>query len=102
HRLPTMAALCPKRGEPEGVMTESGSETNRLSSLLPRARPGRDDLPCGEFDIRIARDGTWYHQGTPFTRHALVKLFSTVLRRDDNGDFLLATPVERGRIQVDD
>lgn len=55
-----------------------------------------------DFQIRIARDGTWYHEGTPFTRHALVKLFSTVLRREDDGTFVLATPVERGRIEVED
>jgi hypothetical protein len=62
----------------------------------------RPDLPCGDFGIRIARDGTWYHEGTPFTRPALVRLFSTVLRRAENGDYLLQTPVERGRIEVED
>lgn len=54
------------------------------------------------FGIRIGRDGTWYYQGTPINRMPLVKLFSTVLRRDDMGDFWLVTPVERGRIDVDD
>jgi len=57
---------------------------------------------CGNFEMRIARDGTWYHQGAPIRRMALVKLFATVLRRDDSGDFWLVTPVERGRIDVDD
>ena len=55
-----------------------------------------------EYDIRIARDGTWFYHGTAITRKPLVKLFSTVLRRDSAGDFWLITPAERGRIQVDD
>ena len=54
------------------------------------------------FDIRIGRDGTWYHQGSPINRIALVKLFASVLRRDESGDYWLITPAERGRIQVDD
>jgi hypothetical protein len=54
------------------------------------------------FGIRIGRDGTWYYLGTPIKRLPLVKLFSTVLWRDDKGDFWLVTPVERGRIDVDD
>jgi hypothetical protein len=54
------------------------------------------------FGMRIGRDGTWYYLGTPIKRLPLVKLFSTVLRRDDKGDFWLVTPVERGRIDVDD
>jgi hypothetical protein len=52
--------------------------------------------------MRIARDGTWFYRGTPIGRKALVKLFSTVIKRDDHGDFWLETPVEKGRIQVDD
>lgn len=57
---------------------------------------------CGEFDIRIDRDGTWYYMGTPFNRKRLVKLLSTVIRRDDEGGYWLVTPVEAGRITVDD
>ncbi len=56
---------------------------------------------CGEIDIRIARDGVWFHDGSPIGRPALVRLFSTVLRRDPDG-FHLVTPVEKLRIQVDD
>jgi len=55
-----------------------------------------------DFGIRIARDGTWFHNGDPIKRIELAKLFSTVLRRDDAGDYWLVTPVERGRIIVDD
>ena len=57
---------------------------------------------CGDFDIRIARDGSWFYRGTPIKRAALVKLFSTVLERDGAGAFFLSTPAERGRITVED
>jgi hypothetical protein len=56
---------------------------------------------CGEIDIRIRRDGTWLHEGTPIGREALVRLFSTVLRKDPDG-FHLVTPVEKLRIEVED
>ena len=52
--------------------------------------------------MRIASDGTWFYRGSPIGRKPLVKLFSTVIKRDDHGDFWLVTPVERGRILVDD
>ena len=55
----------------------------------------------GRIDIRIARDGTWYHEGDPIRRQALVKLFSTVLRRDDDGHWLV-TPAEKLKIDVED
>ena len=57
---------------------------------------------CGDFDIRIARDGTWFHDGAPIARKELVRLFAGVLRRDDSGDYWLVTPAERGRIVVED
>jgi uncharacterized protein len=62
----------------------------------------RDDRPDEQYDMRIARDGTWFYHGSPIGRIALVKLFATVLRRDDAGDFWLITPAERGRITVED
>ena len=55
-----------------------------------------------EFDIRIAADGSWYHEGGLIGRPALVKLFSSVLRREADGSYWLVTPVERGRIEVED
>ena len=57
---------------------------------------------CGDFDIRIAADGTWLYRGSPIARMALVRLFASVLKRDAAGDYWLETPVERGRIRVDD
>jgi hypothetical protein len=56
---------------------------------------------CGEIDIRIGRDGRWRHQGSPIGRDALVRLFSTVLRKDPDG-FYLVTPVEKLKIVVED
>ena len=60
------------------------------------------DAAADAYDIRIARDGTWYHEGTPIGRKPLVKLFASVLWRDDDGGYWLRTPVERGRIVVED
>ena len=56
----------------------------------------------GDIDIRIAADGTWFHEGGPIRRKKLVKLFASVLKRDDAGDYWLETPVERARIRVED
>lgn len=56
---------------------------------------------CGEIDIRIARDGRWWHEGSPIGREALVRLFSTVLRKDPDGVYLV-TPVEKMKITVED
>ncbi|MGO4711102.1 DUF1285 domain-containing protein [Bradyrhizobium sp. 2TAF24] len=56
---------------------------------------------CGDLDIRIARDGTWFYLGTPIGRPALVRLFSTVLKREGDKHFLV-TPVEKVGIRVDD
>ncbi len=56
---------------------------------------------CGDLDMRIARDGTWFYQGTPIGRPALVRLFSTILKHE-NGRHYLVTPVEKVGITVDD
>lgn len=56
---------------------------------------------CGDLDMRIARDGTWFYQGTPIGRPGLVKLFSSILKRED-GKYFLVTPVEKVGITVDD
>jgi hypothetical protein len=56
---------------------------------------------CGDLDIRIARDGTWFYLGTPIGRKELVRLFSTILRKDGDA-YVLVTPVEKVGITVDD
>lgn len=74
-------------------------------NLSPTRAEGRSRQPSvdhGDLEMRIARDGTWYYRGTPINRLSLVKLFATVLRRDENGGYSLVTPVERGRVAVED
>jgi hypothetical protein len=74
-----------------------------------RQAPGRGLPPvhlwnpthCGEIDIVIKRSGVWLHEGTPIGREALVRLFSTVLRKDPDGVYLV-TPVEKMKITVED
>lgn len=61
-----------------------------------------DPPVSGEMDMQIVRDGTWYHEGDPIRRMALVQLFASILRHDDDGRYYLVTPVERWAIQVDD
>jgi uncharacterized protein len=56
---------------------------------------------CGEIDMRIAADGTWFYQGTPIGRPAMVKLFASILRKDPER-FVMVTPVEMVGITVDD
>ncbi len=83
-----------------------------LLKQLPPAQAGKARAPapvhlwdppyCGEIDIRIAADGRWYHEGSPIGRLALVQLFSSILRLDDDGHHYLVTPVEKVRIKVDD
>lgn len=65
----------------------------------PSLRARRD---CGDFSMRIARDGTWFYRGSPIGRKELVCLFASVLKREPDGSFWLETPVERGRIEVED
>jgi uncharacterized protein len=100
--------------EPSGALA-------RLSAALGEAGggglPGRPGLPgrrglppverwnpphCGAIDMRIAADGTWSYMGSPIGRPALVKLFASVLRREEDGSYVLVTPVERVGITVED
>jgi len=82
-----------------------------LEALIARAAPGEGRLPpvdrwnpdfCGDIDMEIRADGTWYYQGTPIGRKPLVRLFSTVLRKDEDGRTYLVTPVEKLGIRVED
>ncbi len=56
---------------------------------------------CGDLDMRIARDGTWFYEGTPIGRPGLVRLFASILKKEDD-KFFLVTPVEKVGITVDD
>ena len=83
------------------------SELDQLLSDIKAAESissaGKNWQPknLGSIDIRIAVDGTWYHEGRAFQRAALTKLFATVLCREDK-DYFLITPAEKLSIQVDD
>lgn len=57
---------------------------------------------CGDSEMRIARDGTWYHQGSPIRREAMVRLFASILRREPDGRYVLVTPAEKLDIVVED
>lgn len=57
---------------------------------------------CGDIDMEVRRDGTWFYMGTPIGRAPLVRLFSTVLRKDEDGKTYLVTPVEKVGIRIVD
>ena len=57
---------------------------------------------CGDSEMRIARDGTWFHQGSPIGREAMVRLFASILRREADGSYVLVTPGEKLDIIVED
>jgi uncharacterized protein len=89
-------------------MSETGSAMDRLLGALGNGKTRglppveRWNPPfCGDLDMRIASDGTWFYLGTPIGRPALVKLFSSVLWRE-GGDYFLVTPVEKVGIKVED
>ncbi len=85
--------------------------TINVNALIAAAskNAGNDGLPpvhlwhperCADMDIEILRDGRWRHDGQLITRQSLVKLFSTILRKDDDGSIYLVTPVEKVRVRV--
>ncbi|WP_370599765.1 DUF1285 domain-containing protein [Pseudomonas nitroreducens] len=92
-------------------MTDPLTNPERAGNLLAQipATKGKGLPPvhlwnpdcCGDIDMRIARDGTWYYLGTPIGRKPMVRLFSTIIRRDGD-DYFLVTPVEKCGITVDD
>ena len=92
-------------------MVESPDSKTGLAAVAAAAKqvPGRGLPPvhlwhpahCGEIDIVIRRDGLWMHEGSPIGRTELVRLFSTVLRKDDDG-YVLVTPGEKLSIRVED
>jgi uncharacterized protein len=90
-------------------MTEETTQLPNLADIMSRLQD--KSLPpvhlwnpdfCGDIDMRIARDGTWFYMGTPIGRKRMVKLFSTVIRLDDDEKYYLVTPVEKIGITVDD
>ncbi|HYD36339.1 MAG TPA: DUF1285 domain-containing protein [Allosphingosinicella sp.] len=88
---------------PDDLARLSPAEIARLAE--GKALPPVDQwnpARCGDSEMRIARDGTWFHQGRPIGRPAMVRLFSTILRREPDGRFVLVTPAEKLDIEVED
>jgi len=95
----------------QGQITQRGLEGLTVAAReASNASPAGKGLPpvhlwnppfCGDLDMRIASDGVWFYMGTPIGRPALVRLFSTILKRE-NGKHFLVTPVEKVGIRVDD
>jgi uncharacterized protein len=87
----------------------TSSSADSIASAARAASKGRGLPPvhlwdpefCGDLDMRIARDGTWFYLGTPIGRFELVKLFSSILRKDEDKYFLV-TPAEKVGITVED
>jgi len=88
---------------PPDIASLSLAEIARLveERRLPPVEQWNPDH-CGDSEMRIASDGTWFHQGSPIGRKEMVRLFSTILRREPDGGFVLVTPVEKLSIQIDD
>ena len=80
--------------------SSSGGAGKDISAHATGTRP--HPVICGDLDMRIGRDGTWFYHGSPIGRKPLVKLFASVLNRDEDGVYWLTTPVEKGRVEVDD
>ena len=95
-----------KRDTPQTSVTP---DANSLAEAANRAQSGKGLPPvhlwdppfCGDLDMVIKRDGTWFYQGTPIGRAPLVRLFSTILKREGD-DYFLVTPVEKVGITVED
>jgi len=101
----------PDQEQPQAHGFSAERDAAGLQALIGRAaRAGKGAPPverwnppfCGDLDMEIRADGTWYYVGTPIGRMALVQLFSSVLRKDEDGRTYLVTPVEKVGIRVED
>ena len=97
---PAPSSLSSLPGTPPGTSVKAPADGPLRGPKGFRLKPGQ--ILCGDLDMRIDRNGVWYHHGSPIGRKELVRLFSTVLRRDEAGDYWLITPAEVGRIEVED
>lgn len=85
----------------QALIERSGNNETGKNRPLPPVDTWNPPF-CGDLDMVIKRDGTWFYMGTPIGRMSLVRLFATVLRKDDNGRTYLVTPVEKIGITVED
>lgn len=98
---PTKKTAAEDRGPTTSALLSAAETEGKRAKGLPPVHLWNPDF-CGDLDMRIARDGTWFYMGTPIGRERLVRLFSTILRHDDDGRYYLVTPVEKVGIRVDD
>ena len=98
--MPPQASIkAPNDAASPPLPSMDGTSLDRIS---PPAAPVRAKHECGDLEMRIARDGTWFYKGSPIGRKELVCLFASVLQREPDGTYMLETPAERGRIEVED
>ena len=92
-------------------MSDNKINLRGIETVYGFSKSGKKGLPpvdkwnppfCGDIDLKILRDGRWMYMGTEIKRPAMVRLFSTILRLDPDGEYYLVTPVEKVRIQVED
>ena len=88
-------------GDLAALIARAAADTNAGAHGLPPVERWNPPF-CGDIDMEIRADGTWFYMGTPIGRQPLVRLFSTVLRKDDDGRTYLVTPVEKVGIRVED
>lgn len=96
--------------EPEGAQAGSFDLARVAQEISTQGGKERKRPPihlwnpplCDGVDMHITRDGTWYYMGSPIGRKPMVRLFSTIMRREDDGYFYIVTPVEKVRVIVDD
>lgn len=98
-------------GDTLKATTDAAGLAAMISRAAAQTAGGKSSLPpvdrweppfCGDIDMEIRADGTWFYMGTPIGRAPLVRLFSTVLRKDEDGKTYLVTPVEKVGIRVED
>ena len=92
----------PFQGSDKGTNVKEITAIGNSSEITAAPRRQRPPIDCGDLNLRIAHDGTWFYRGSPIGRSALVKLFASVLRRGVDGRYWLVTPAERGLIEVED
>lgn len=103
HRAPAPTSRAMPMAPPPDLDTLTIADIARLADddrLPPVER--WNPAHCGDSEMRIARDGTWYHQGSPIGRAAMVRAFSRILRREADGSYVLVTPAEKLDIAVED
>ena len=92
-------------------MSDNKINLKGIETVYGFSKSGKKGLPpvdkwnppfCGDIDLKILRDGRWMYMGTEIKRPAMVRLFSTILRLESDGEYYLVTPVEKVRIQVED